>query len=303
MRFSFETDGPAPLVPCALQQHPRYAAALARIGADAACVTVRDGDRVCATAWIVRRRIGPVRLAWIPRGPVWAFGVDDGLRQHILRTLPLRGLRIAQPDAPADRADFTAAGYRALLAPPSVAELDLTPDKDQRLKACHGKWRNRLRHAQAGDLTTTDRPLDPGRDRPLLDLEARQRRDRRYTALPPAFTLAWAASGPKTTRLFLAHDGPHLAAFVLVLLHAQTATYHIGWTDPVGRRLSAHNLLLWQASNWLAERGYARFDLGSIDTTAAPGLARFKLGIGARARALGPTMLRLPGLVRPMRAA
>ena len=53
--------------------------------------------------------------------------------------------------------------------------------------------------------------------------------------------------------------------------------------------MSAHNLLMWRAALWLARQGHRRLDLGPIDTANAPGLARFKLGIGAHARRLGGT--------------
>jgi lipid II:glycine glycyltransferase (peptidoglycan interpeptide bridge formation enzyme) len=82
-------------------------------------------------------------------------------------------------------------------------------------------------------------------------------------------------------------------AFMLILLHGDTATYHIGWTGPRGRAVGAHNLLLWDASCTLAARGYIRLDLGRTDPLRTPGIARFKLGAGAAPRDLGPTRLRI----------
>jgi lipid II:glycine glycyltransferase (peptidoglycan interpeptide bridge formation enzyme) len=71
-------------------------------------------------------------------------------------------------------------------------------------------------------------------------------------------------------------------AGMMFLLHGSTATYHLGWTDDIGREHSAHNLLLWQACALLAERGVRLLDLGGANTVANPGLARFKLGSGGR---------------------
>lgn len=84
-----------------------------------------------------------------------------------------------------------------------------------------------------------------------------------------------------------------MLAYLLFLLHGTTATYHVGWAAPAARRTHAHTLLMWQATTYLHQRGLTRLDLGTLDTEAAPGLARFKLGTGATARPLGATLLRL----------
>lgn len=287
--ISFDTHPP-----CALQQHPRYGAAVTALGGTVAWVHAGG-----ATALIVRRKLGPISACWLPRSPV---AHDRAVIAPILSALPA-GLHVVLPETPAQMPACQAAGFRALLTPAHVAELDLTAPGPARLAAQHGKWRNRLRRALDGPLRVTHRPFDPTRDKPLLALEQAQRRARRYRALPPAFTLAYAATSVGAARLFLSHHDGALAGFILVLLHDPVATYHIGWTNDAGRRHGAHPLLLWQASNWLAEAGITRLDLGGIDTYTAPHLARFKLGTGARARALGPTLLRLPGLMSTRQAA
>ena len=66
--------------------------------------------------------------------------------------------------------------------------------------------------------------------------------------------------------------------------------------------LNAHNLLLARAAKWFAGRGVRGLDLGTIDTVNAPGLARFKLGVGARAKKLGGTWLYQKHMVRPLKA-
>ncbi len=289
---------------CALQQHPRYGRAVGCLGGRAELYRLWDGGTELAHLQILRRRLGPVALTWLGRGPVWAPGISEAGRVAALALLPrlLPGLCAVMPDNAAEARVLTGAGLPALFTPQSVAELDLTLPAPKRLARQHGKWRNRLRKAEGAGMLVAHRPLDPGRDAPLLDLELAQRRARRYAALPPAFTRAWASEGPGTTRLFTATFKGEVAAFLLLLLHPPGATYHIGWTGAQGRRASAHHLLLWQAAEWLARKGYARLDLGSVDTDAAPGLARFKLGSGGALRPLGPTLLRLPALFPAPRA-
>lgn len=292
---------------CAMQQHPYYADALHDIGATVRGLDLRDHGQRISHAQLVERRIGPLRLAWLPRGPVWAPGVSvgqkrevfDGLMSHLPRRCILLGMAEDLEDQPL----FAYAGFRPLLRPQRVAELKLATTRETRLSKQSVKWRNRLRHALKGPLQTSHRAFDPARDTWLLDYDRITQRQKHYRALPAAFALAWAHRHPHATRLFFAHLQGRIVAAMLILRHPPTASYHIGWTGPDGRAHSAHNLLLWQAANWLADQGCLRLDLGAVDTVNAPGLARFKLGVGAKMRQLGPTMLCLPGLANRSRAA
>ena len=50
--------------------------------------------------------------------------------------------------------------------------------------------------------------------------------------------------------------------------------------------------MMWAAITRLAEDGVRALDLGGVDTRAAPGLARFKLGLGGRTLSLAGTYAR-----------
>ena len=280
---------------CALQQTAEYARALARLGATTRRSVVRDGNVHIGHVLAIRRRFGPLTVVWAPRGPVWMPDAGMDQRAEAMRLLPRasqeRSFWVFAPDS---AQDLQGLPYRNLVTPQHVAEIDLKRSPETRLAAQHGKWRNRLRHAQKSDLRVIHRPFDPERDSVVLRLETSQRETRRYQALPLAFLSAWQEANPKAARLFTVLQGTTPMAYMLVLLHAPAATYHIGWTGVEGRRNSAHNLALWAAQDWLARKGYHRFDLGSVDTQNAPGLARFKIGSGAHVRALGPTCLHLP---------
>lgn len=291
-----------PALPCALQQHPTYARSLGRLGAAAAWYRLHADGADLAWLQVIRRRICAAPVTWLARGPVWQRDIPFDLRRHALATLArdLPGVTLVSPETAEDGQAMKAAGLHQFVQARSVAEIDLTMPEAVRLARQDGKWRNRLRRAQDAGLDVIHRPLDPAGDAALLARELAQRKARRYAALPPAFTETWARVDPAAARLFLARRGGAPVAFMLVLLHPPAATYHVGWTGPAGRATSAHQLLLWQASNWLANEGFQRFDLGQADIENAPGLARFKTGSGAALRPLGPTFLALPRLfVRP----
>jgi lipid II:glycine glycyltransferase (peptidoglycan interpeptide bridge formation enzyme) len=77
--------------------------------------------------------------------------------------------------------------------------------------------------------------------------------------------------------------GARLGA-MLFLVTGATALYHFGVAGEAGRAANAHNLLLWRAIRALRKRGVETLDLGGLDTIDNPGIARFKLGSGARVR-------------------
>ncbi|WP_371223951.1 GNAT family N-acetyltransferase [Roseovarius sp. 2305UL8-3] len=283
--------------PLAMQQHPSYLHTVRRMGHMAQAHMIRTQGQVIGRAQVVYRRFGPISVNWIARGPIWTQDTENAQKSDalaaLIRHLPAATFTLATPD----RADTLAFGRRQrfhpVMTPQYVAELDLTAPEPSRLAAQHGKWRNRLRHAQGQGTTISDTPFRTDRDSHLLAIEATQRKQRRYHALPLPFVQHWAAANPKGIRIFRALGCDGLHAFMLVLLHHPGATYHIGWSNAAGRTASSHNLLMWHASNWLADRGYTRFDLGVVDTEHSPGLARFKISTGAQIGPLGPTLLRL----------
>ncbi|MBR9822182.1 MAG: GNAT family N-acetyltransferase [Rhodobacteraceae bacterium] len=248
-----------------MHRHPHYATTLRGMGAEL-------GRLPCGTL-TVTRRTGPLRLLWLPHPMV----LPD------LATLPAPALISAASRVQDTR--LHGSGAIRMLTPQARAVLRLTRDADLQRSGQHQKWRNRLRHAERQRVRICHAPLprDPGHW--LLQAEAAQQRARGYRALPPEFALHWPQ-----TRLFLARRGRQVLAAQLFLLHAPGASYHIGWSGPEGRAASAHNLLLWEAGRWLASQGITRLDLGPLDRHG-PGLARFKLGSGARIEATGHTWL------------
>lgn len=265
-----------------LQQSATYGAIAAAAGRRVTRVDLREAGRTVAAAQLLRR--GPLVL--LSRGPVW-LGAPDPVRQAVA----LRALGSAFPLLVATPETAGAPGL-PLVTPRSVAEIDLTRPLPVLRAALQGKWRNRLVAAEAAGLTVA-RGGPPDLDH-LVAAESAQRAGRGYRALPPAFTRAWTALDPGGIRVWTAGRGGQTLAAMAFLLHGRTASYHLGWSGPQGRAAGAHNLILWAAIGALAAEGFTLLDLGDVNTDDAPGLARFKIGAGARVRALGPTVLLSP---------
>ncbi|MBK0326778.1 GNAT family N-acetyltransferase [Rhodobacteraceae bacterium F11138] len=273
-----------------LQQHPGFAAALRASGHSP---LVLDGTDPLLV--LNRRFRGGMRMAMVSRGML----TDPAECLDRLRAAGLGGTPIIlAPDAPVPQ--LGRLGPVPLMTPATVAEIELDIPIDTRRARLHQKWRNRLKHAENGPLRVTRQTMRPDPGHWLFAADLLQQDRRGYRGWPVALTLAYIASNPGMAKLFTAFEGNTPVAAMLFLRHGQGATYHIGHTDARGRSLSAHNLLLWQAASWLAAKGHTRLELGLIDSQTAPGLARFKLGSGARMRQLGGTWGWWPPLKRSL---
>lgn len=270
----------------ALQQSWHFGAAVAALGRQVQRAEFVVGGQTVALAQVVSRGAGPLRLAYLPRGPIWLDAPSIDLQRRALRlirkTFPLL-ICVPEQDTP-DVLPLVTRGH--------MAELQLIPDKSAMRGTMRGKWRNRLVRAEAAGLSIAHKTPDASELGWMSAQDAMQQRARGYRALPPAFLRVWAGCGGM--QLYTARYEGQIVAAMLFLTHAPGATYQIGWSGALGRQTSAHHLLLWQAMQDLAASGLRRLDLGTLDTVTAPGLARFKLGAGAQPRALGASGLCMP---------
>ena len=272
------TAGVAPL-----QQSWRYGAVAAAMGARVGRAVVRDGAREVAVAQVLSRR----GLRLLSRGPVWLDCADPDPDPDQRRAVLRRLARAPAPVIATPGEAVAGFGLVPLLTPRHHAIWDLTPAPDALRAAMAPKWRIDLMLAEKAGLRLSQAPAAL---EALIAAEAAQRSARRYHALPPAFARSWGAS-----RVLSWSVGGRVEAAVQVLCHGSWASYHLGWASEAGRAARGHWAMLWAMALWLRARGVRAFDLGCVDTEAAPGLARFKLGTGAALVRLGPTCLVLPG--------
>lgn len=286
---AFTSAAPKQALP--LQQHRRFAAALQRIGQEAAIQPVEhEGSQIGQV--LTLKRFG---LSYAPRGPIWHPDTSPEQRAAALHALTPR-LALCEANSPADAATLRAAGYGMLVTGASVAELDITGGAQAMRARQTRKWRNHLRKAESFGLTASYGGLNTKRGKRLFVEETLQRRANRYRALPLSLAAAWAASGPAASELQCLRYKGEVVALMLYLFHRPVATYHIGWTSAQGRTTRAHRFGLMAMADRLAVRGFTQIDLGTLDSENARGLADFKIGSGAVVRPLGGSWLRLPGL-------
>jgi hypothetical protein len=267
-----------------LQQSPLYAAALAGLDVPIRLIHGPDGPIL-----VLMRRLpilGRVALVSRPRGRI-----DAELR----KTLGAR-LLLVNADSPEQGQNLANQGFFRISAPRNHAHLSLAGTLDDWLSRMQGKWRNRLRHGQRQGLELRTNPMPPDCNHWLFHREAAQQKTRAYRNLPPALIVGMAAADPTALRLFTARKEGKTCAAMLFVRHGNSATYLIGWSDRTGLSASAHPVLMWQAMADLHGSGATDIDLGHCDQMKNPGLARFKLGSGARLCPLGGTWISAPGL-------
>jgi hypothetical protein len=260
-----------------LQQHPYYTKALQRIGAQVSQIAIRDAAPVQ-----VIQRFG---MRFVARGPVWQGAPNsEALRRTNLRLINSEGY---------DTHALRKAGFRQIMTPATVAELVLSEQQDVMIAQMHGKWRNIWRRSQTSPINIKCNRFDAGRHKWLLDTDLAQQRAKGFRALPHSIIKAYADIAPNDVTVWTASRGNTPIAAMLFLRHGACATYHLGWSGPRGRTSGAHHRLLIAAGMGFAQQSVRQLDLGTIDTHNAPGLARFKLGCGARPRTLGGSWLKI----------
>ena len=99
---------------------------------------------------------------------------------------------------------------------------------------------------------------------------------------PPGRMLATMATMEEPASVFstVAERGASTAAAGLFFVHGDEATWVAGFSTPDGRKEGGHRLVLMAALGELRRLGVARLDLGGVATDDAPGIARFKRGMG-----------------------
>lgn len=286
-----------------LEQSWAYGEALAATeGCRVHRAVVTRGERpVALVQAFEKHRILPLVPVRILRGPLW---LEEGLaadtRATVLRLIKRR-FRLAKrrlliwspelPEAPESHALMRACGARQMVTGYSTPLLDLSPSVEALRRGLRGKWRNMLAGAERAELalqlSAGGRNFDW-----LVERADAFRRQSGFIGTPGYLVAAVAAAVPRKDDILVltAKAGRERVAGVLLVAHGATATYLLGWTGPEGRKSHAQHLLLWRGLQEMRRRGLRWLDLGGVNA-AAPGVARFKLGLGARLHTLAGTFI------------
>jgi hypothetical protein len=246
---------------------------------------------VALAQFIVRRFAGGLaNMALCSLGPVWLqrLSGDDKARVYkaLKKTIPLKNLRVvAFTPLEAQGPELGLSRWRRVMTGHSTVVLDLQAEPEFLRAQLDGRWRYSLARAEESSLTIHRVGTNAGQYRWLLDAEMQQREQRGLHGLPLQFFDLYVPSRQQPSKTILtmrADVGRDRVAGMMFLIHGESATYQVGWTNDAGREHNAHNLILWHAIQELRERGVRVLDLGGVNTTRSAGIARFKIGTGGQ---------------------
>jgi len=162
-----------------------------------------------------------------------------------------------------------------------TAWLDLDSDTELLRARLKGKWRNTLSKSKRSALILENDEKLAGLGL-LLERHEASKSEKGFSGPSAKLMKALVCFMAPRGEVLLLHaklDGRTVAS-VLILVHGRSSTYQIGWTSGVGRKLGAHQGLLWKAIVELKALGIRDFDLGGLNQETAAGVTAFKAGLG-----------------------
>ena len=227
----------------------------------------------------------PMRMLWARGGPVGEPALwDAGLRKTLAREAGgalFYGRICSYREAGA--AVLDAAGWTRPKRPldkPSTYLLDLAPDVESLREGQSSNWRHNLKRGNARAVVVDWSDPDPKEMESLyLSLES-------LKGLPPQHRAASLGSlaralGPALILKRAVVDGKTVALRACAVF-GDSSVDLLAAAAGEARKVYASYALLWSLILESKRRGAKNYDLGGADAVAAPGVADFKKGTGAR---------------------
>lgn len=223
----------------------------------------------------------------VDRGPLWLPGYGD--ERHWVaffaafdKEFPRRfgRRRRVMPEIDQDKSMLVPFQAVAKVKPYQTIWVDLGKSENDIRMGLHRNWRNHLSKAEREDVRVEWHRDGTGLPW-LLQHHDAHRTMKNFQAATPAFIRLLGRYTIPRGDMFLGQvfAGDEPAAGVLFFRHGRSATYQVGWSGETGRKINAHQLLLWQGMMRLKADGVIDLDLGGINDIAE-GLKAFKEGMG-----------------------
>lgn len=262
-------------------------------------VAIEQDGALVAGAQALYRRLGPICMAYIPKGPAWLEDTPD-VAEALLRALQRVSLRMravtlkVEPewcDGDAERHVWLRArGFQPsaeCIQPRRTIVVDLTADEETILARMKPKWRYNVRLSERKGVTV--RVGDAEDLLPFYRLmELTGQRDGFAVHNAAYYRRAWELFAPDgRAQLLLAEYEGELLAGILAYAFNRQAWYMYGASGEAHRERMPNHQLQWRAMQWARSLGCTQYDLWGITdtdedspTAALGGVERFKQGFG-----------------------
>ena len=233
---------------------------------------------VGAAQILVRSLPGPFRrLCYVPRGPVWhegrEQGVLDALAEYVYKHLPGTVLTV-EPD---DESVAFPAGWRqsqnTILIPHSLI-LDLNKSEDALQEVMTKKTRQYIRKSSKEGLTIR-RLHDPEEIRKCLVIYHETATRAGFSLHDDSYYYDVEQRLGDSSVLFAAYEGDDPVAFLWMAISSATAFELYGGMNIRGQELRANYMLKWHAITKCKGWGIVRYDMNGL---LNDGVSTFKRG-------------------------
>ena len=255
---------------------------------------IKRGVEAVGIMAIQEIKLGPIHVVDLYRGPLW-FETNPPIEwlsefaDLFSKTYPKRIFRRRRwlpewPDSPETQRLLGEHGFKSTSQTYETVWLDLTHSETVLRSRLKSKWRNQLNKGERTKIAVKFDWSGVTADRFLrqygVDLSTKKYRGRNPKFIKEEITAAFHFREVVIGWAF--HPGSEKVpiAAVLIFVHGRSASYRSGWTTDIGRASNAHNVLLWEASKMLKDKGLRFFDLGGVEPMTAEGLTHFKHGMG-----------------------
>ena len=300
-----------------LQRRP-WGELKARFGWQPQYIVVRTAQTIVGGAQMLWRSQWGLRMAYVPRGPVWASqseandllikGLARAARNRRAVFLRLEPNQLVEPAWDAQHTRLLLAGYHTTtpLQPEASIQLDLTADTDTLLRNASKGHRADVRRAERKGVTVYEGSTSVDLETFYTIMQATAARANFDLHSFEYYSQAWQIfqrSPAEAVQILIArHESQAIAAFMVFAAGTEAQYLYSGSTE-AGLKLGASHALQWAAIQWAKTQGCMLYDFWGIplpfallETTSDPqqqalleaqaqasgmaGIYRFKKGWG-----------------------
>ena len=167
-------------------------------------------------------------------------------------------------------------------------QVDLTLSEEQLFKNLKRDWRNSLRKSIKNKLELK-KTIDRDDFDWLIDQYEIFKKNKKIVGVSGDLLNALYDQMIKNKKMhiMLAQYENMPVAGIIIATHGTGCSYLLGWNGELGRRLKAHNFLLWHAVKEAKNRGELFFDLGCVSSNKKyKSISDFKSGLNGKKYAL-----------------
>ncbi len=255
----------------------------------------KDGQSI-GVLCIQEIKLGPIHIVNLKRGPLWFtqptsemfIEFASAFRKEFPKSFFQRLRWLAEFEMQDENKSQTLEqlnkiGFKLRKENFVTSWIDLDQPVEVLRKNMEQKWRNCLNKAEKSNLTIKHEGKLKNKALFFSHYKVHLQ-SKKYRGSSEKFLSVEFSELEKLNDIFYLwafHENKPISC-IAITIHGNTAAYRVGWNTENGRAYNAHYLLLWQALLISKERNLKYFDIGGLLPDDAPGITKFKKGLGGQ---------------------